>query len=463
MNNKVSLCWPAIPLIIASYLSLTGLTVDSYWWDELWSAAISHPDNDLSQVIDLTLGDYHPAFFQICLWVFFKLFGFSELSGRILSALAFITAIPGIYLLCKNLYGKESAFFASSIAASNYFLLIYSHEVRSYSTLFALTIYTIFYAQRIIEKNLNKDWLMFYAVSFLLISTHYFGLYVLIFAFLLLLLKFLGKFENKKLFAFKICLLVTAIIISYLPTILIITTKTIQTSFWIPPVSWHFFYDYFEDYFSNTNLIFLAKLLSLFGIAFGLLNKNLNWRKSSLMLFSWIVLCCILPWMHSKLMTPVITARNTIIILPAILMLIAGGISCIPKTSLRYFIFICFLGLSIYELHYQGFGIINKKQDWRGFVFFLAKQSDPIYSIKDPDHSFNIYFELLNIDKKVLHESTFLANNSKNKAKSIWIVDGHFANIENSKLKEKITLEETERSSDFLALLGVHYKVKYQD
>ena len=56
-----------------------------YWHDEFWSAAFSHTGHTLDQVINDTISDVHPPLYQVLLYCWYHLFGYTELSGRVLS------------------------------------------------------------------------------------------------------------------------------------------------------------------------------------------------------------------------------------------------------------------------------------------------------------------------------------------------------------------------------------------
>ncbi len=150
---------------LALFLRFKGLTFQSYWFDEIFSIKISNPNNSLAFVYNQTMGDVHPPFYQALLWFWYQLFGFSEYSGRALSALSGSLAIFVLYLLGKELYNKEVGIYASLIGGTNYFLILYSQEVRSNIILFLFSALSYLYFSKLLKIIPNR---IYFSISFFL-------------------------------------------------------------------------------------------------------------------------------------------------------------------------------------------------------------------------------------------------------------------------------------------------------
>ena len=97
LQRNATGCLLVILVLLAAFLRIKGLTFQSFWLDELFSASFSDPDNRIQQVVMLTVEDVHPPVYQIILWFWYKIFGYSDLAGRSLSALAGILTVPAIF------------------------------------------------------------------------------------------------------------------------------------------------------------------------------------------------------------------------------------------------------------------------------------------------------------------------------------------------------------------------------
>ena len=75
--------WLLLIVAVAAALRFTGLTFQSYWFDELYSAYYSNPAHSLARVIELTLADVHPPLHQLSMWISYKIFGYNEFAGRL--------------------------------------------------------------------------------------------------------------------------------------------------------------------------------------------------------------------------------------------------------------------------------------------------------------------------------------------------------------------------------------------
>lgn len=139
-RERITICLSLTgAMLFGAYLRLRNITEESLWLDELFSVAVSQPENSFSYVFQQTLNDVHPPFFQIVLWVFYKIFGFGEMIGRYLSAAFGIMLIPAIFVLGRQMFDVRVGLYAAWLAAINFYLIVYSQEIRSYELLALLT------------------------------------------------------------------------------------------------------------------------------------------------------------------------------------------------------------------------------------------------------------------------------------------------------------------------------------
>ena len=162
-------------MLFGCYLRLHNITVDSLWLDEAFSVATSDPDNSFLDVYKRTLIDVHPAFYQCLLWLFYKAFGFGEMTGRYLSVVFGVLLIPSIFYLGEQLFSKRVGLIAAWLVAINFYLVTYSQETRSYALLVLLTTLSFGLFITATRKSNVLNIVIYTLVSAMLVNTHYFG------------------------------------------------------------------------------------------------------------------------------------------------------------------------------------------------------------------------------------------------------------------------------------------------
>ena len=167
-------------VILGIYLRFKGLTYNNHWLDELYSADFSDPSRSFYGMLKITLEDVHPPLYQSILWLWYKAFGFTEFSGRSLSALTGTFGIITVYLLGKELFNKQVGLYAAIIISTNVFLIKYSQEVRSYELLFLLSMLSFIYLYRVIFNPNKKNTLYYWLLTIILFYTHYISFFIVV-------------------------------------------------------------------------------------------------------------------------------------------------------------------------------------------------------------------------------------------------------------------------------------------
>lgn len=310
--------------LFGAYLRLRNITEDSLWLDELFSVAVSQPDNSFSYVFQRTLNDVHPPFFQIVLWGFYKVFGFGEMAGRYLSAAFGIMLIPAMFVLGRQTFDVRVGLYAAWLAAINFYLIVYSQEIRSYELLVLLTTVSFVAFVRVMRTLHGVDMFVYSVVAAMLVSTHYFG-FLVVFAQALLVL--IGVFElpwdRRRLYRFGLAGLFILLCLS--PQLSYVISNLHRKDFWVPAPSDSFFVDLFVLYFGNQSLAVLAAALLIVVVTKGLRGNGAAVGLN--VLGVWVVVCIAVPYLRSIYVQPVLTMRNLIILLPAVLVLMGFGVS----------------------------------------------------------------------------------------------------------------------------------------
>ena len=404
-RNRGVLITVTILSIIALILRFKDLTFQSYWFDELYSIATAIPENTFQDILDGSFRSVHPPLFHSMLWGWFKLFGFTELSGRTFPALFGTLSVPVIYLLGKELFNKETGIYAATFAAFNIFLIQFSQEVRPYSLLLFLSLLSLFFYIKTLKTSNGLSLVSFILTTTALLYTHYYG-----FLIIAIELLFLGihlsatKTNAARLLVFALISTI-AFALALLPIAASIFADAERTVFWIPPPSPDFILSYFQVYFGHSSIaIILIVLLMIKGFTNGTEfqpGKSKTWGISFVVL--WLLVVIIVPYLKSIISLPALLPRTTIIAVPGILYLASFGLSEINQKSTKFLIFVWLIIILIMNIFYEEnyYGKI-KKEEYRYIVTSVIEQYPeiPVYSKKNVE-TFNAYSKMLGFNPRV--------------------------------------------------------------
>ncbi len=130
--------WVALVLLLAALLRCYGLTRESLWNDELSTVRQIGLGVLSRQYWELIFSDYHPPGYLVFMSGYSAVFGDGELALRLPSALCGIALVAVVYSFARRLFGCEAGIVAAGLAAVSPLLVFYSQEGRSYAAV-ALT------------------------------------------------------------------------------------------------------------------------------------------------------------------------------------------------------------------------------------------------------------------------------------------------------------------------------------
>ncbi|OGH96946.1 MAG: hypothetical protein A2104_03515 [Candidatus Melainabacteria bacterium GWF2_32_7] len=406
-------------ILFGIWFRLYGLDIQSFWFDELGTAAVaSYPK--LTSIIGYCLMlDVHPPLYHIFTYYWVKMFDNSEILFRLPSAIAGIITIFLMYFGVKKLFNKYIATSATILIALSGSAVYYSQEARSYSILLLFsTILTLLWLDilgKIRESELQVGKLAIYGIMSIVISyLHYFGVALIFFQLIYLIFTALLFKNNFK----KVFLLSFIIALFFMPWLLYhfiyIKDKT-GGNFWIANQGIVFFMEFLNFVFNKylIGLIFIPFLINLKSFSKIFLDYK-KWLKldSATLSLSYLSFFPILIFFLISVHTPILIPRYLIILLPSIYLLIAILISLNPgfkeiKGNIYIFI-ISLLGIIAFLSPINGNGYKFYydlyKQNWRSasnyIISNLADNSIILVNKFPPTYSY--YFDKFNKDKKSL-------------------------------------------------------------
>lgn len=157
-------------------LRLFRLTDSCLWFDEIFGIhAAGHSWNSILQFVALDL--IHPPLFYVLLKVWIVVGGEGLFWVRLLPVVFSIIAIFPFISLCRELkLGFWTRILALFFFAINGSLIKYAQEVRMYSLLLCLSLFSMWLFARYFVKG--KSFIPLVVLNILLVSTHYFGWFV---------------------------------------------------------------------------------------------------------------------------------------------------------------------------------------------------------------------------------------------------------------------------------------------
>lgn len=243
--------------LVGLLLRLWHLTAISLWHDEAFSALlIKYSWSEMMTRIGL---DVHPPMYYIFLRIWADIFGHTLFSLRAMSVLFGVGTILATYFFVNYVFNdKRAALIAAVLVAVNPFQVQYVTEARMYTMggFFAVmaalalvaalrnqTAYYVNAGNAFLQKQLQKRFLIYYALfvifSAILIYTHYYLLFSVAalgaYAVLYCMIKY--KFEFKK-YGW-VVLSGIAILVSFLPwlKVFLFQFKQVGAGYWIPPMN----------------------------------------------------------------------------------------------------------------------------------------------------------------------------------------------------------------------------------
>lgn len=168
-------------------LALRTLTASDLWLDEALTVNISRlPLADLPAALGR---DGAPPLYYALLHVWMAMFGDSDLAVRSLSALASALTLPVVWLVGRRLGGTRAAWGAAFILAVNPFAIRYATEARMYAVVALQVALGLLAALRALERPTLGRLAWVAAAAAAVLYTHYWGLYLLIAAGIVLIVR----------------------------------------------------------------------------------------------------------------------------------------------------------------------------------------------------------------------------------------------------------------------------------
>ncbi|MHB8656889.1 MAG: glycosyltransferase family 39 protein [Solirubrobacteraceae bacterium] len=161
--------------VLGAALRFTYLGRQGFWFDEANTVLLVHMP--LGKMLGLIpQSESTPPLYYCLVWVWSKLFGYGEAGLRSFSALAGVTVVPVVYEAARRLISPRAALIAAALAACNPMLIWYSQETRSYSLLALMSAGTLLTFALVREQPTPRRLAAWVIGCALALATHYYAL-----------------------------------------------------------------------------------------------------------------------------------------------------------------------------------------------------------------------------------------------------------------------------------------------
>ena len=371
-------------LLLAFFLRIYKLDYNSLRTDECLTFFIASKES-LSQLLTVVIGTKQQPLYYLLIYFWVKIFGTSEFSLRLPSVIFGIASVFVTYKLSRILFkNKEVGIISSCLAALSIMNINYSHDARPYTLALFLSLISIYFFMKVLERDSLQNMFFYLISSILLIYTHSQGAFTLLAQSIFAVSIWLFKKKNNT-FNWRTCLFLQLMVLFlFLPWLLnlikIISGNPDAFLFWVPQVTISRALFTLTDYYSSS--------LGVFCISLCLIIFSLFFAKDKMPLYL-LLLIFLIPFLMlyfiSILWKPVYVDRYTFCAHTPYLILVASGIEEIRKRikipliivliSLSFLLW--FLCINNYYKTYYPF--LYKNLNWKDITKFInnnAKEDD---------------------------------------------------------------------------------------
>lgn len=410
-----------IIILCAGILRFWGLDYSSLWTDELasWMLSSQHTLSDVIQGV--RHNEIQPPLYFALLHYVITYLGDTEWMLRMLSAIFGTASVYAIYLLGKNLYTSREGLTAAAIMAVSWAPIFYSQEARSYILLLFLSIILFYYWLKLIRafeavKTPSAGTFSGFVLASIFASyTHYFGLQLVI----LQMLGFVVLFIHRPKILAKVVFLYGLIFLAYLPWLPnMLAQMNARTSFWAPELTFLQSLASFINFSYHMDWWIVAVLVVppyAYAVIDGIraIKEEKQLRKARAILFSsggllllWVTLPFLAAFVQSMISTPIMVDRYLIILLPAVYILLARGITAMSKPFARTWtgvLLLVLLATLVFDDHYYS---KPQKDQYREAAAYVVQNQGgykdfPVVAHAWDEYFFDYYFERFGSPAKV--------------------------------------------------------------
>ena len=435
----------AVAVIVAAVLRVYRIGDESIWLDEAVSIGVARDESWWFLLFEFPGMDPHPPLHYLLTKAWIGVFGASEFSVRLQSALLGVATVPVLYYLGIRLFDRFTAATASIFFAVAPFQVWYGQEARMYALFVFLTVASFLALVHLTERYTTRRVAVYVVVAALLAYTHVYALFILFVQGVFVVWRWFrasdpGEAPLSLSFDewLRTYVALGAAISPWLLLMLVRLTESTGRIAWIsepePAVFRRIFTLFSFGYTSDAmyyhpspptlllivaaGCVVLALGLLVPGTSlrpstetagWGLLGRSSKHERAAIQLLTlWLVVPIALAYSLSHLVTPFLILRPMTAISPAFLLLMAVGARALASVSIPYRSAVPYavavILISGMLVPLPAFYDTDHKEQWRDAATFIDRTAEPgdVVLISHPynDRPFFYYFE--NDDVKVI-------------------------------------------------------------
>lgn len=381
MKRPLHLQNPLLYLLIALGFGLRLFHLDrqSLWFDDIITVhlaklpLVAGLDGLLSQGIQLT-PQYH--------WITkaWLLVGDSEWLLRFPSLCFSLLAIPLMFQLGQCYFGRDVGLLSAAIITLNPYQIWYAQEVKVYSLLLVAAIGSMYAFVRLLQGGRKQSAIQLVIFNMLGFGSHYFMFLLPTVQFIFIVLHFKRYYAHLRTWLL-INILSASILLPWFGYIFVRQHFTTGIG-WIPaPILtdplltiWNFTIGYQEEFTP-------ALIVSLFIVAFSLILGILKvkaFKPLNHLVLIWFFFPLSVVWLFSQGPTSFYVDRYFLVIVPALILLLALGVTTIANYKLKVGLGLTLLLATTYGLSQVYFNTtFFTRDDWRAMAQILRQEAQP--------------------------------------------------------------------------------------
>lgn len=382
-------------VLLGAALRIYDLGTESYSLVEVDTALVAQAP--LQAILIHSEG--RPQLYLILAHFWIEFFGTNEAATRSLSVLAGTLAIPLMYLVGRELFGRKVGVLSSLLMAISEFQIFYSQDLRYYPLFVLMTLCSFIFFIRALKSGNRRNFALYVLATVLLLYSQTPGMFVLAAQGLYFLLQW-KRYETARAPWF---LSQVVILLAFAPGLVLAARAAGVTILdWLArPVLWQPFL-LVARYVFPLSVIkgrhypsweILAGGLAFLGIAtavfvtwkgarqwLGLVKqlvpdiRGLSIKKNELLLVTcWLLCPIVLPFILSYLLVPMFDEQYTISASPALYLLLALGLTAVRKVVPELVVLGTLAILIVPGL--QDYYVTDVKEQWRQSIDYVTENS----------------------------------------------------------------------------------------